>query len=180
MAASRSYLTASLAGDFVGVVDFDSSARVVGPFQELPAAKTALIAAIDLIDASGGTNIGAGVFMDHGPQIVMVHDAGRLELFGSDPGPVAVKLVDTAATGATEIHLPSGTGWSEPAQIVVAPSGFEHAQAEERTMELAAVGAFETWDFAGPLAHIGIRWDDSCDGVFGSWAYSNDFPGFPE
>lgn len=59
--AAKAYLTASLPGDYVGVVDFDSSARVPSPLQRLPENKDALIAAIDTINSSGGTNIGIGV-----------------------------------------------------------------------------------------------------------------------
>jgi hypothetical protein len=59
--AVRAYLTGSLAGDFVGIVDFDSSARLAAELQELPDAKDNLINAIETIDSSGGTNIGIGI-----------------------------------------------------------------------------------------------------------------------
>lgn len=60
--AARAYLTASLAGDYVGVVDFDSSARLASPLLRLPENKTSLVNAINTIDSSsGGTNIGIGV-----------------------------------------------------------------------------------------------------------------------
>lgn len=59
--AARSYLTASAAGDFIGVVDFDGSARLASPLIRLPDNKESLINAINTIDSSGGTNIGAGV-----------------------------------------------------------------------------------------------------------------------
>lgn len=59
--AGRAYLTASLEGDFVGVVDFDSRVRLASPLQRLPDNKTSLINAINTIDSSGGTNIGIGV-----------------------------------------------------------------------------------------------------------------------
>jgi hypothetical protein len=59
--AARAYLTSSLAGDAVGVVDFDSTARLVGPLQQLPDNKSNLINVINTIDSDGGTDIGAGV-----------------------------------------------------------------------------------------------------------------------
>jgi hypothetical protein len=59
--AGKAYLTASLSGDYVGVVDFDDSVRFASPLQRLPENKDALIAAINTINSSGGTNIGMGV-----------------------------------------------------------------------------------------------------------------------
>ncbi|MCI0554325.1 MAG: PKD domain-containing protein, partial [Anaerolineae bacterium] len=59
--AARAYLTASLAGDFVGIVDFDSSVRLASPLLRLPENKTTLVNAINTINSSGGTNIGIGV-----------------------------------------------------------------------------------------------------------------------
>ena len=59
--AARAYLTGSFAGDFVGVVDFDSSARLASELRKLPDSKDILIDAIETIDSSGGTNIGIGL-----------------------------------------------------------------------------------------------------------------------
>jgi hypothetical protein len=61
LAASRGYLVASLPGDSVGVVDFDDSTRIASSLQRLPENGSALASAIDTIDSSGGTDIGAGV-----------------------------------------------------------------------------------------------------------------------
>ena len=61
LVAARAYLSASLSGDFVGVVDFDGSARLASPLLELPANKTTLVNAINTIDSIGSTNIGVGV-----------------------------------------------------------------------------------------------------------------------
>ena len=56
--ASKRFIDALIPGDRVAVVDFDSSARLYQPLTtDLDAAK----AAVDRIDSSGGTNIGAGV-----------------------------------------------------------------------------------------------------------------------
>ncbi|NJM07726.1 VWA domain-containing protein [Candidatus Gracilibacteria bacterium] len=59
--AAQAYLLAALAGDYVGVVDFDTTARTASPLVELPANRDALTTAIGTIDSSGGTNIGAAV-----------------------------------------------------------------------------------------------------------------------
>lgn len=56
--ASKNFVDAMLAEDRGTVVDFDGSARLL---QGLTGDKAALKAAIDRIDSSGGTNIGAGV-----------------------------------------------------------------------------------------------------------------------
>lgn len=59
--AATAYLTSALDGDFVGVVDFDGTARLASPPLELPENKVALTDAIYTIDSFGGTNIGRGV-----------------------------------------------------------------------------------------------------------------------
>jgi Mg-chelatase subunit ChlD len=61
LAAARAYLTASNVGDFVGVVDFDGSARLAAPLLRIPDNVNTLTNAINTIDSSGDTNIGAGV-----------------------------------------------------------------------------------------------------------------------
>ena len=60
-AAAQAYLSASLAGDYVGVVDFDGSARIASGLRRLPDERLALVSAINTIDSAGTTNIGAGV-----------------------------------------------------------------------------------------------------------------------
>lgn len=59
--AGKSYVNNSLLDDFVAVVDFDHTVRVASPLKRIPDEKDALIAAIDTIDSSGGTDIGIGV-----------------------------------------------------------------------------------------------------------------------
>ncbi len=62
--ASRFFVTsAAIQGDYVGIVDFDSSARVATnpPLQKLHENNASVIAAINTINSSGGTNIGNGV-----------------------------------------------------------------------------------------------------------------------
>ena len=59
--AARAYLTAALAGDRVGVVDFDSSARLVSPLVPLPEEQQTVLDGLGAIRDGGGTNIGAGL-----------------------------------------------------------------------------------------------------------------------
>lgn len=59
--AAKAYLSAAVPGDQVGVVDFDSSARVASQMTELPLGRTELETALATIDSSGGTDIGAGL-----------------------------------------------------------------------------------------------------------------------
>ena len=59
--AARTYLSASTIGDFVGVIDFDSTVRVANPLESIEENLTSLRGAVDTIDSSGGTNIGLGV-----------------------------------------------------------------------------------------------------------------------
>lgn len=60
--ASKNFIDALIEGDQVGVVDFDSNAVLLsGLTTDFAAAK----AAVDRIDSSGGTNIGAGVAVAH-------------------------------------------------------------------------------------------------------------------
>ncbi|MCC6167940.1 MAG: VWA domain-containing protein [Caldilineaceae bacterium] len=66
--AARAYLNASAEGDFVGIVDFDDTARLASPL-DLAVTRILgvrrinpdLLDAIDTIDASGGTDVGIGV-----------------------------------------------------------------------------------------------------------------------
>jgi hypothetical protein len=59
--AAKAYLTASVGGDYVGVVDFNGYAKVDSPLLKLPDNKLRLISAIDTIGAYDGTNIGEGL-----------------------------------------------------------------------------------------------------------------------
>lgn len=61
LAASEAYITASLADDEVGVVDFDDSASVLSSAVTVGDNRQALIDAVNSIDSSGGTNLGAGL-----------------------------------------------------------------------------------------------------------------------
>lgn len=59
--AGKSYLTAAWAHDVVGVVDFDSSARIASEAVNPRSQRAQLVRALESIDSSGGTDIGAAV-----------------------------------------------------------------------------------------------------------------------
>lgn len=59
--AGRAFITASTVDDQVGVVDFDSTARVLSDPRSPVQGRSALLAALSQIDSSGGTNLGAGL-----------------------------------------------------------------------------------------------------------------------
>lgn len=61
VAAGKTYVAASVDDDFVGVVDFDSAATLLADLLRVGDNRTELNGFIDQIDASGGTNIGAGL-----------------------------------------------------------------------------------------------------------------------
>lgn len=59
--AADRFITAAPDGDSITVVDFDDAARVVGTLASIPAGRDKLRASLNMIDSSGGTNIGAGI-----------------------------------------------------------------------------------------------------------------------
>ena len=59
--AANTYLTASVPGDRVSVVDFDGAAKEVAPLTVLPEGQKTLSDAITKVDSDGDTNIGAGI-----------------------------------------------------------------------------------------------------------------------
>ena len=70
--ASKNFVDALLSEDRAAVVDFDSDAQLL---QGLTSDKAVVKAAIDRIDASGGTNIGAGVRI--GTDVLIAADGTR-------------------------------------------------------------------------------------------------------
>ncbi len=99
--AAKSFVDALAAGDRAGVVDFDDDAVVRQPLGD---DKVALKAAIDLIDDSGGTDIGAGVRA--GLDLLPGADATRasaLILLTDGDGAWDDSLLTTAATKRTAV-----------------------------------------------------------------------------
>ncbi|HEX2046590.1 MAG TPA: VWA domain-containing protein [Acidimicrobiales bacterium] len=73
--ASKRFVDGLIEGDRAGVVDFDSFARL---YQGLTGDFAAVKAAIDRVDASGGTNIGAGVSLANN-QLITNGDPAHLK-----------------------------------------------------------------------------------------------------
>lgn len=82
--AGRSYLTAAGPSDTVGIVDFDSGARAASEAASPRTQRDQLLAALNTIDSSGGTNIGAGV----------AEACGVLERTGTTSPKAAILLTD--------------------------------------------------------------------------------------
>ena len=85
---------------------------------------------------------------------------GELKLFGAPKTPSWTRLAATAAAGATQLALqvPSGSAftWAVGDRIVIAPSGFDQNEAEERTITAVTVdgaGATLTLDSGLSSAH---------------------------
>ncbi len=98
--AARAFLTINPPGDSIGVVDFDSIARVFAPLTRVPAGLGTLRQAIDRIDSSGGTNIGAGVGTGHG---VLTQGVG--------PTRAAILLTDGVGSYSNQHQLFVASGW---------------------------------------------------------------------
>lgn len=89
--AAKRFIDALIPGDQVAVVDFDASARLLQPLTtDVAAAKRA----VDLIDSSGGTDIGAGVRV------------ANTELIGrGDPTHARIQILLTDGEGAYNAAL---------------------------------------------------------------------------
>ena len=59
--AARAYVIAAVSGDYVGVVDFDGTARQASPLVRLPEGTQQVLDGLDTLISSGGTAIGAGL-----------------------------------------------------------------------------------------------------------------------
>ncbi len=100
LAAGEAYITASLADDEVGVVDFDSSARVVSGAVQVGNNRQALVDAVNSIDSSGGTNLGAGLAAGCG----VLDSASRQRR-------AAIFLTDGQGSYTDEANCFSSQGW---------------------------------------------------------------------
>jgi hypothetical protein len=78
--AAISYLKASLPGDYVGIVAFDSSPRILSELKQLPENIMALDIAINSIKSNGVSNIGAGI--QAGCDVLNVFTTGNFQKIG--------------------------------------------------------------------------------------------------
>jgi hypothetical protein len=100
--AAKAYLTASIDGDYVGVIDFDSFVRIASPLLKLREYEIALRTAIDTIDSSGGTNIGLGV--QRGCDILLESTSGNVKRG-------AILLTDGVGSYSNQANCFSEKGW---------------------------------------------------------------------
>jgi hypothetical protein len=111
LTAAKLYVDALLSGDRAAVVDFDSFAQLLQPLTE---DRTAAKAAIDLVDSSGGTDIGAGLRTaldeldadgdpDHARIVVLLTDG-----VGSYDPALTTRAIDSNTTVYT-VGLGTGT-----------------------------------------------------------------------
>jgi Ca-activated chloride channel family protein len=100
----------------VSIVEFDSSANLVRQLSPLLTDKAAIIAAINSVDASGGTNIGTGIAVATTELTGANHTAGRSQqmVVFSDGSTSGIPANDAAAAlvaGVDSVHsvlLPGG------------------------------------------------------------------------
>lgn len=124
-AAAKIFIDKLFAGDKVGVVDFDNTARLL---QSLTTDFTLAKAAIDAIDSSGGTNIGAAVRAALDELDAQGSPArGRVIVLLTDgDGSYDPALTDRAVASKTPIYtigLGSGTNQALLDQIATATGG---------------------------------------------------------
>ena len=103
VAAGQTYVSASVDNDFIGVVDFDSTAKLLTELLPVGDNRTELNDFIDQIDSSGGTNIGAGLALA----------CGALEAATSTNNTVraAILLTDGMGTFSSEDECFREKGW---------------------------------------------------------------------
>jgi hypothetical protein len=93
----------------VAVIEFDSDANTIRQLTQLTTDKAAVIAAINSVDASGGTNIGTGITAATTALTGALHTAGRSQQMvvmsdGYTLGDPEVNAVAAIAAGVDSIH----------------------------------------------------------------------------
>lgn len=112
----------------VGVVDFDSVARLVTPLTGLAGGVSAVQTGINGLNASGGTNIGVGIDAATAELTSARHTAGRVQMMvvvsdGSSSGnpPAAASTAVTA--GVEAVHAVGIPGHLGPQMQAIATAG---------------------------------------------------------
>jgi len=93
----------------VGIVEFDSDANTLRMLSQLTTDKATVIAAINTVDASGGTTIGAGIDRATSELTGALHTVGRLQSMvvmsdGETSGSPATNALNAIAAGVDSIH----------------------------------------------------------------------------
>ena len=112
----------------VAIVEFDSDANLVRQLSPLMTDKALIIAAINSVDASGGTNIGAGIDMATAELTGSNHTAGwaqQMVVFsdGYTSGTPATNAAAAVAAGVEAVHSVALPGASISTMMSIAASG---------------------------------------------------------
>lgn len=171
-------LAAASATDRVAVVDFDDSARLLAALTLLdPAGVTALKAAVDRIDASGGTNIAAGVSTGIGaltdPARVVAGRARVLVLLTDGDGFYDANLTQRAASEGIIVHtvgLGSAVNETLLAAIASGTGGryFQVADADDLVAAFRTIGAIIRDDGTDSDAD-GLTDCEEVNGMLSTW-----------
>lgn len=159
--AAKIFIDALLEGDRVGVVDFDGSARMWSPLtSNFEAAK----AAVNRVDSSGGTNIGAGVAL-----------ANKELLANGDPKHLYAQILLTDGEGAYDPRL---TQQAKDAGIIIYTIGLGPGIDETllRTIAVETGGMYFHVSSADDLPQVFRRIGDGG----GVDATDNDRDGLPD
>jgi len=112
----------------VAVVDFDSTARLVTPLTALTTGLAAVQAGINGLDASGGTNIGAGITVATTELTGSRHTAGRAQMMvvlsdGDSSGNPPAAASAAVAAGVDAVHAVGIPGHTPAQMQAIATAG---------------------------------------------------------
>jgi hypothetical protein len=133
-------INSALDGDHVAVIDFDSGVRVPGPLARIPDGRDDLLAAVDTIDSSGGTNVGIGVQAA----------CDELEASTSGNNKAAILLTDGQGSFSNQHQCFIDNGW--PIYTIGLSSGADRTLLERIATETG--GTFDFLTGADQLASL--------------------------
>jgi hypothetical protein len=112
----------------VTIVEFDSNATLLSRLVPLSTAKAQVVSAINAVDASGGTTIGAGIDIARGELIGANATSGRTQMMvvvsdGSSSGSPAGNAASAIAAGVDAVHSVGIPGHNVPTMQAIAASG---------------------------------------------------------
>lgn len=154
----------------VSIVEFDSDANLLQALTPLSSGKAAVLAAVNTVDASGGTNIGAGIDKAKTELTGANATAGRIQVEvvisdGVSSGTPANSAANAFLAGVEAVHTVGIPGHSAPTMQAIATAG--HGTYTNGTDLTALVGLFS--GTAGNL--VGI---DSVDVVLNDGTFLNN------
>lgn len=151
----------------VGIVEFDSDANLVRSLSPLMTDKALIIAAINSVDASGGTVIGSGIVKATAELTGANHTTGRSQQMvvfsdGSSGGSPATDAANAVLAGVDSVHavaLPGGVA-STMQSIATAGNGtFVDARTAQGVQDLIALFSGVGGSLVG-IDHVDITMPD--------------------